>query len=38
LLIPQSAIQSAQIVERLPNPDALTTELDHALNGYLRND
>jgi AcrR family transcriptional regulator len=38
LLIAQSAIQSAQIVEPILDPDALTTELDHALNGYLRND
>lgn len=38
LLITQSAIQSAQIVEPILDPDALTTELDHALNGYLRND
>jgi AcrR family transcriptional regulator len=38
LLITQSAIQSAQIVEPILGPDALTTELAHALNGYLRND
>ncbi len=38
LLITQSAIQSAQIIEPILDPDALTTELDHALNGYLRND
>jgi AcrR family transcriptional regulator len=38
LLITQSAIQSAQIVEPILDPDALNTELDHALNGYLRND
>ncbi len=38
LLITQSAIQSAQIVEPILSPDALTTELAHALNGYLRND
>jgi AcrR family transcriptional regulator len=38
LLITQSAIQSAQIVEPILDPDSLTTELSHALNGYLRND
>ena len=35
LLITQSAIQSAQIVEPILGADALTTELAHALNGYL---
>lgn len=38
LLITQSAIQSAQIVEPILGPDALTAELSHTLNGYLRND
>ncbi|MCH9720886.1 MAG: TetR/AcrR family transcriptional regulator [Actinomycetia bacterium] len=37
LLITQSAIQSAHIVEPILDSDALTTELAHALNGYLRN-
>ena len=36
LLITQSAIQSAQIVERILDPEALDVELAHALNGYLR--
>ena len=36
LLITQSAIQSAQIVEPILDTDALTAELTHALDGYLR--
>lgn len=36
LLITQSAIQSAQMVEPILDPDALTTELAHSLNGYLK--
>lgn len=36
LLIAQSTIQSAQIVEPILDADALATELAHALNGYLR--
>lgn len=35
LLITQSAIQSAQMVEPILDADALATELAHALNGYL---
>ena len=35
LLIAQSAIQSAQIVEPILEGDALAAELAHALNGYL---
>ncbi len=35
LLITQSAIQSAQIVEPILPADALAAELAHALNGYL---
>ena len=35
LLITQSAIQSAQIVEPILGSDALTAELARALNGYL---
>lgn len=35
LLITQSAIQSAQIVEPILDSDALSAELSHALNGYL---
>lgn len=35
LLIAQSTIQSAQIVEPILAADALATELGHALNGYL---
>jgi len=35
LLITQSTIQSAQIVEPLLGADALAGELAHALNGYL---
>lgn len=36
LLITQSVIQSGQIVEPILDPDALSAELDRALNGYLR--
>jgi AcrR family transcriptional regulator len=36
LLITQSTIQSAQIVEPILDADALAVELAHALNGYLR--
>lgn len=36
LLITQSTIQSGQIVEPILSPEALTTELANALNGYLR--
>lgn len=36
LLITQSAIQSAQMVEPILDADALATELAHSLNGYLR--
>ncbi|WP_019969963.1 TetR/AcrR family transcriptional regulator [Mycobacterium sp. 141] len=35
LLITQSAIQSAQMVEPILDADALAGELTHALNGYL---
>lgn len=35
LLITQSAIQSAQMVEPILDADALAAELSHALNGYL---
>ncbi|OBG81609.1 TetR family transcriptional regulator [Mycobacterium sp. E802] len=35
LLITQSAIQSAQMVEPILDTDALAAELTHALNGYL---
>ncbi|TGD90776.1 TetR/AcrR family transcriptional regulator [Mycolicibacterium sp. CH28] len=35
LLIAQSAIQSAPIVEPILDADALSAELSHALNGYL---
>ncbi|OBB32550.1 TetR family transcriptional regulator [Mycolicibacterium peregrinum] len=35
LLITQSAIQSAQMVEPILDVDALAVELTHALNGYL---
>lgn len=35
LLITQSAIQSAQMVERILDAEALAVELTHALNGYL---
>lgn len=36
LLITQSAIQSAQMVEPILDAGALDAELSHALNGYLR--
>ena len=36
LLITQSAIQSAQIVEPILDADALAVELTHSLNGYLK--
>ena len=36
LLITQSVIQSGQIVESILDADALSAELDRALNGYLR--
>jgi AcrR family transcriptional regulator len=36
LLITQSAIQSAQIVEPILDADALAVELAHSLNGYLK--
>lgn len=36
LLIAQSAIQSARLVEPIMSTDALSTELTYALNGYLR--
>ena len=36
LLITQSTIQSAQIVEPILNADALAVELAHSLNGYLK--
>ena len=36
LLITQSAIQSAQMVEPILDADALATELAHSLNGYLQ--
>lgn len=36
LLITQSAIQSAQIVQKLLDHDALNTELARTLNGYLQ--
>ncbi|MEV0671991.1 helix-turn-helix domain-containing protein [Mycobacterium sp. NPDC050441] len=35
MLITQSAIQSAQMVEPILDADALAAELTHALNGYL---
>jgi hypothetical protein len=35
LLITQSAIQSAQMVEPILDADALSVELTYALNGYL---
>ena len=35
LLIAQSTIQSAQLVEPILDPEALNAELAHALNGYL---
>jgi hypothetical protein len=36
LLITQSTIQSAQMVEKLLDTDALNLELGRALNGYLK--
>jgi AcrR family transcriptional regulator len=36
LLITQSTIQSAQIVEPILNADSLAVELAHSLNGYLK--
>jgi AcrR family transcriptional regulator len=36
LLIAQSTIQSAQIVEPILDADALAVELSHSLNGYLK--
>jgi AcrR family transcriptional regulator len=36
LLITQSAIQSAQMVEPILDADALAVELAHSLNGYLK--
>jgi AcrR family transcriptional regulator len=36
LLITQSTIQSAQIVEPILDADALAAELAHSLNGYLK--
>jgi AcrR family transcriptional regulator len=36
LLITQSAIQSAQMVESILDADALAIELAHSLNGYLK--
>ena len=36
LLIAQSTIQSAQIVEPILDADALAVELAHSLNGYLK--
>ena len=36
LLITQSAIQSAQIVEQILDADALAVELAYSLNGYLK--
>jgi hypothetical protein len=36
LLITQSAIQSAQMVEPILNSEALAVELAHSLNGYLK--
>ena len=36
LLITQSTVQSAQMVEPILGGDALATELGHALNGYLK--
>ena len=35
LLIVQSTIQSAQIVQPILDTDTLTTELTYSLNGYL---
>jgi hypothetical protein len=36
LLITQSTIQSARIVESILDADALAVELAHSLNGYLK--
>ncbi|OAN37712.1 TetR/AcrR family transcriptional regulator [Mycolicibacterium iranicum] len=36
LLIAQSTIQSAQMVEKILDRDALNVELAHSLNGYLK--
>lgn len=36
LLITQSTVQSAQMVEPILDAEALSTELSHSLNGYLR--
>ena len=36
LLIAQSTIQSAQMVEKILDRDALSAELAHSLNGYLK--
>jgi hypothetical protein len=36
LLITQSAIQSAAMVEPILDADALAVELAHSLNGYLK--
>jgi hypothetical protein len=36
LLITQSAIQSAQMVDHILDSDALGVELAHSLNGYLK--
>jgi AcrR family transcriptional regulator len=36
LLITQSAVQSAQMVEPILDADALAVELAHSLNGYLK--
>jgi hypothetical protein len=36
LLITQSAIKSAQMVEHILDGDALAVELAHSLNGYLK--
>jgi hypothetical protein len=36
LLITQSTIQSARIVESILDADALALELAHSLNGYLK--
>ena len=36
LLITQSTIQSAQMVEQILDADALAVELAHSLNGYLK--
>ena len=36
LLITQSTIQSAQMVEKILDRDAISVELSHSLNGYLK--